>query len=78
MSTKAKEKIYARLDTAYRDLLVPVELLERVVSECHLVRTQYEDGKHYITTVEPLTKFEINTEEDLRAGIVQMELEGKS
>ena len=78
MSTKAKEKIYARLDTAYRDLLVPVELLERVVSECHLVRTQYEDGKHHITTVEPLTKFEINTEEELRAGIVQMELEGKS
>lgn len=77
MSTKAKEKIYARLDTAYRDLLVPVELLERVVAECHLVRTQYEDGKHHITTVEPLTKFEINTEEDLKAGIVQMELEGK-
>jgi hypothetical protein len=65
MSTKAKEKIYARLDT------------ERVVAECHLVRTQYEDGKHHITTVEPLTKFEINTEEDLKAGIVQMELEGK-
>ena len=43
MSTK-KEKIYARLDTAYRDLLVPVDLLERVVAECHLVRTTYLDG----------------------------------
>ncbi len=74
MSTK-KDKIYARLDTTYRDLLVPMHLLEQLVNECHLVRTTYEDGKHHITLVESLQKFEINTEEDLRAGIVQTELE---
>lgn len=74
MSTK-KDKIYARLDTTYRDLLVPMHLLEQIVNECHLVRTTYEDGKHHITLVESLQKFEINTEEDLRAGIVQTELE---
>ena len=74
MSTKS-EKVYARLDTAYRDLLVPLPLLERIVRECHLVRTTYEDGKHHITLVEPLLRFDINTEEDLKAGIVQTELE---
>ena len=74
MSTKT-EKVYARLDTAYRDLLVPLPLLERIVKECHLVRTTYEDGKHIITSVEPLIRFDINTEEDLKAGIVQTELE---
>ena len=78
MTTKTKQKMYARLDTAYRDLLVPLDLLERVVSECHLVRTTYEDGKHIITMVEPLTKFEIATQEDLNAGIVQTELERES
>lgn len=78
MTTKSKSKLYARLDTAYRDLLVPVDLLERVVAECHLVRTTYEDGKHYINSVEPLTKFEIATQADLDAGIVQTELERES
>ena len=74
MSTKT-EKIYARLDTAYRDLLVPLPLLDKIVRECHLVRTTYEDGKHIITNVEPIIRFDINTEEDLKAGIVQTELE---
>jgi hypothetical protein len=49
-----------------------------VVAECHLVRTTYTDGKHFITSVEPLTKFEIATQEDLDAGIVQTELERES
>ena len=74
MSTKT-EKVYARLDTSYRDLLVPLPLLEKIIKECHLVRTTYEDGKHIITSVEPLIRFDINTEEDLKAGIVQTELE---
>ena len=74
MSTKT-DKIYARLDTAYRDLLVPLPLLEKIVRDCHLVRTSYEDGKHVITNVEPIIRFDINTEEDLKAGIVQTELE---
>ena len=77
MSTK-KEKIYARLDNSYRDLLVPIDLLERVVAECHLVRTTYEDGMHHITLVEPLKKFDIHTQSDLDAGIVQTELERES
>ncbi len=75
MTARTKSKLYARLDTAYKDLLIPVDLLERVVAECHLVRTTYENGKHFITSVEPLTKFEINTQTDLEAGIVQTELE---
>ena len=78
MTAKTKDKMYARLDTAYRDLLVPMDLLERVVAECHLVRTTYIDGKNIITLVEPLTKFEIATQEDLDAGIVQTELERES
>ena len=74
MSTKT-EKIYVRLDTAYRDLLVPLSMLENIVRDCHLVRTTYEDGRHIITSVEPIQKFDINTEEDLKAGIAQTELE---
>jgi hypothetical protein len=78
MTAKTKEKTYARLNTAYRDLLVPLDLLERVVAECHLVRTTYTDGKHIITMVEPLTKFDIQSQADLDAGIVQTELERES
>ena len=74
MSTKT-EKVYARLDTSYRDLLVPMSLVEQIVRECHLVRATYEDGKQMITQVEPFERFAINTEEDLKAGIVQTELE---
>ena len=74
MSTK-KEQVYARLDTSYRDLLVPMSIVEQIVRECHLVRTTYEDGKHHITLVESLQKFEIATQADLDAGIVQTELE---
>lgn len=74
MSTK-KEQVYARLDTSYRDLLVPMSMVEQLVRECHLVRTTYEDGKHHITLVESLQKFEIATQADLDAGIVQTELE---
>ena len=74
MSTKT-EKIYARLDTSYRELLVPLPLLDKIVRECHLVRTTYENGRHYINQVEPIIRFAINTEEDLRAGIAQTELE---
>ena len=77
MSTK-KEPIYARLDTSYRDLLVPMALVEQIVRECHLVRTTYEDGKHNITLVESIERFSINTEDDLKAGIVQTELERES
>jgi len=77
MSTK-KETIYARLDTSYRDLLVPMALVEQIVRECHLVRTTYEDGKHHITLVESIERFSINTEDDLKAGIVQTELERDS
>ena len=78
MTAKTKQKMYARLDTAYRDLLVPLDLLERVVAECHLVRTTDTDGKHYIDSGEPLTKFEIQSQADLDAGIVQTELERDS
>jgi len=74
MSTK-KEQVYARLDTSYRDLLVPMSMVEQIVRECHLVRTTYEDGSHHITLVEPIERFAINTEADLKAGIVQTELE---
>ena len=77
MSTK-KETIYARLDTSYRDLLVPMSLVEQIVRECHLVRTTYEDGQHTITLVESIERFSINTEADLKAGIVQTELERDS
>jgi hypothetical protein len=77
MSTK-KQVVYARLDTAYRDLLVPMALVEQIVRECHLVRTTYEDGRHIITNVESIEKFSINTEDDLKAGIVQTELERDS
>lgn len=77
MSTK-KEQVYARLDTSYRDLLVPMSMVEQIVRECHLVRTTYEDGKHHITLVESLQKFEIATQADLDAGIVQTELEKDS
>ena len=77
MSTK-KEPVYARLDTAYRDLLVPMAMVEQIVRECHLVRTTYEDGQHIITLVESIERFAINTEADLKAGIVQTELERES
>ncbi len=77
MSTK-KQPMYARLDTAYRDLLVPMALVEQIVRDCHLVRTTYEDGQHIITNVESIERFAINTEDDLKAGLAQTELERDS
>ena len=57
---------------------MPMAMVEQIVRECHLVRTTYEDGRQHITLVEPIERFTVNTEDDLKAGIAQTELERDS
>lgn len=72
----AKHKTYARLND-YGDLLIPVALLDKFIENCHIVSTNYVDGKDVISEVRSLNRVSIHTAEELDAALVQMALEGK-
>lgn len=71
----ANKKMYARI-CDYGDLLVPVALLEKVVSECYLVKTSYENGNDTISEVKDLTKcrFTMHNAEEISTVIATQKL----
>lgn len=71
----ANKKMYARISD-YGDLLVPVALLEKVLSECYLVRTSYDDGNDTISEVKDLSKcrFTMHNAEELNTVIATQKL----
>lgn len=51
-------KKYARIDQ-YGRLLVPLNLLEKIASECYICDTEYEDGKTVLSRLEPIHKVDL-------------------
>ena len=50
-----KTKKYVRID-GYSDLLMPLEVFERVSDEILFVRTEYDDGKTHLKEITELEK----------------------
>lgn len=69
-------KKYARISD-YGDLLVPLSLLDKIVSECCIVSTSYDGGnKQVISEIKPISRVEIHDEEELKDAEVQQKLSG--
>ena len=58
------KKQYAKIDH-YGKLLIPLSLLEKVVAECYICDTDYQDGETYISKLEPVKKVEIVSGEEV-------------
>ena len=71
-----KEKNYARI-TTYGNLLVPIEMLDKIVSEGFIASTTYSSDKELISEIKRIDKVTIHGEEELEQAKVQMALEGK-
>jgi hypothetical protein len=70
-----KEKLYARI-TDYGDLLVPIEQLEKILNECYLVRTSYENSEDVISEVKNMQRcrFHVHAESELKTAIATQKL----
>tara|TARA_R110000744_G_scaffold296124_1_gene406062 strand:+ start:68 stop:298 length:231 start_codon:yes stop_codon:yes gene_type:complete len=55
-----KTKKYVRIDS-YSDLLMPLEVFERVADQIMFVRTAYEDGATHLTEITEIDKFHLHT-----------------
>jgi len=69
-------KQYARIKD-YGDVLIPVALLEKVVAQGYLVRTDYVDNKEILSEVYPILNVAMHDEKEVNAVLAQQMLEGK-
>ena len=67
-------KKYARI-TQYGDLLVPMDMLEKIVANCLIVGTSYVDGKDLINKVSEIDRVSIHDSTEIDDAIVQQKLE---
>lgn len=74
-----KEKMYAQIGDYSKHLVVPIDLLERIVQEGFLVRSGWDSSvsKESIQEAEPITNVKFVTETDLRVALSVSELKGK-
>ena len=70
-----KNTNFARISD-YGDLLVPIDMLDRIVTECRIVRTKYENDMDVISEIREISRVNLHTPEDIEAAKVQIALEG--
>jgi len=73
------QKKYARI-SEYGDLLVPMSLLEKIVSECKIVGTSYDEksSEQVISSVKSITRVNFHNQGELEAAEIQQKLEGSA
>ena len=59
-----------------KNMLLPMHLVEQIISEGYLVSTTYEDGRDVLKEVQEIRKFEAITQSELDVAIAQQELSG--
>ena len=64
-------KKYARIEH-YGKLLVPFNLLEKIVAEGYMVETSY--GEKGFNSIEPITKVGIHDQEDVKMALAEKKL----
>lgn len=72
----AKNTNFARISD-YGDLLVPLDMLDRLITEGRIVRTTYENDVDVISEIKEIQRVNIHTPADLEAAKVQIALTGK-
>jgi hypothetical protein len=70
-----KGKKYARLDH-YGNLLIPLKLLERIVSEGFVVDTSWANDQYQITKVKTISEFKIHDGEEIDLVLAEQKLQG--
>lgn len=70
-----KGKKYARLDH-YGNLLVPVSLLEKVLSECYVVDTTWRDDQYQITKLTRIEQVRIHDGSEIDLVLAEQKLNG--
>jgi len=68
----ANAKKFAKIEH-YGKLLVPFELLEKIVAEGYMVETSY--GDKGFNSIEPISKIEIYDSEDVKMALAQKNLQ---
>jgi hypothetical protein len=68
----ANAKKFAKIEH-YGKLLVPFELLEKIVAEGYMVETSY--GEKGFNAIEPISKVEIYDSEDVKMALAQKNLQ---
>jgi hypothetical protein len=68
----ANAKKFAKIEH-YGKLLVPFELLEKIVAEGYMVETSY--GDKGFNSIEPISKVEIYDSEDVKMALAQKNLQ---
>mgnify|MGYP000123789402 FL=1 len=70
-----KKKTYVRI-SEYGDLLVPIGLLERVIEECYIARTTYENSETVLSEIIFLNRasFNVHTEDEVQTVIATQKL----
>jgi hypothetical protein len=71
-----KHKNYARI-TSYGDLLIPTNMLEKLVENAFIVRTSYTDGEDIISEITTVDKVALHDASELKAAAVQIALQGE-
>lgn len=77
MPAAAKNKKYAQI-SSYGNLVVPLDLLAKIVENCYLVDSNWEGNKYVISKVREITDFTIKDGEEITAALVQMKLSGEA
>lgn len=72
MSNKGKK--YARLD--HYGMLVPVSLLEKILSECYVVDTTWRDDQYQITKLTRIEQVRIHDGSEIDLVLAEQKLNG--
>jgi hypothetical protein len=72
----AKNTNFARISD-YGDLLVPLDMLDRLITEGRIVRTTYENDVDVISDIKEITRVNVHTPADIEAAKVQIALQAK-
>jgi hypothetical protein len=73
-----QDKMYARLETCYRDLLIPIDLMDQILRDARLVKTEYRDSSLQLTEIEHIRKAEFHTQKEVDFTLAQQKLENAS
>ena len=71
-----KNTNFARISD-YGDLLIPIDMLDRLVTEGRIVRTTYENDMDVISEIKEISRINLHTPADIEAAKVQIALQGK-
>lgn len=67
--------MYVRIPSKYRDLVVPIKLLEKIVEEGYMARTTYENGTDTLAELESIVDISIHMDDEIKSVLAQQALE---